>query len=508
MLQKRIKFFVLILIMVSYPVMRIDSAQCQGNKVEVSEKMNIRIIPEVVNGVTFIPIKNFYEALGWDVFWNAQDSKVTAENSKQKIVFKIGSSTVLVDGCYKIQIEAPVTVINNRAFVCSTFITGEFGLKVVWDKENNTLIVSDEEKKKIEINGKGNVIVVSDGLIVSIYEPYGIDTAQDMISHADRLLCGGNPEEALQKYREILDNISEAQSPQAYARILVEMGDSFSTLAETKDVGKNLNKAIELYRRALDIYKNNKIPDCQIIYNNLGLAYINLYEITHEKNYLLLAVEMFDEATSGNLSDENVSGYAAIECNKGRALIDLGYKESARPLLMDALNEYENQMKAYSIDANPYEWSDLMLRLGDLYLDMSLIDDAEKNLVKAKYVFEEALKVRNVESYPIDYANIHKSLGEVYTYLFGIKSSRDYLLDAIEEYTESIKIYSSDASSVKYAWANYKMGILYLGLGNMEDKIKNQMKAKALFEKASIVFNKSDYPELNKLISENVTLKN
>lgn len=506
MLQKRFKIFLFILVIISYPLMRIDIAQCQNNKVEVNEKMNKSIIPKVVNGVTFIPIKNFYETLGWNVFWNAQNNAVTVENNKQKTVFKIGSSTVLVDCCYKIQLEAPVALINNRAYVCSTFITGEFGLKVVWDKGNNTLIVSDGEKKKVETGGKGNVVIVSDGLIVSIYEPYGIDTVQDMISHADMLLYGGNQEEALQRYREIIDNISETQSPKTYAHILSSMGNAFSTLAETKDVKTNLNKAIEFYHKALSIYNNNIVVDCQSLYNNLGLAYANLYKVTYEKTYLLHALDMFDEAAKFEMSDENILCKAAIECNKAKVLIALGNKEAARPLLIDAMGEYENQTKACSIDSSPYKWADLMLKLGNLYLDFSLIDDSEKNLLKAKCIFEEALEVRNLESYPMDYANIHKSLGEVYTYLFNIKSRHDYLVNAIEEYNESIKIYASDTSSVKYAWANYKMGILYMWLGNTEEKTKNRIKAKELFEKAAIVFNKTDYAELNRLLQENITI--
>jgi hypothetical protein len=145
MLKKFLKLYIFIFLVAIYLVIKIDYAQCQSNKIQTDKIINTEIASEVVNGITFISIRSFYESLGWNVSWNSQENTITAESVSQKAEFKVDRSSVLLDNSYKVELEEPIIVINKRAFVCSSFITQEYGLKVVWDNVNNTLIVPSKQ---------------------------------------------------------------------------------------------------------------------------------------------------------------------------------------------------------------------------------------------------------------------------------------------------------------------------------------------------------------------------
>lgn len=487
----------MVVILVCYS-MNINYVKCQNNKYEVtSSHIKLEVSPQVVNGITLLPIKSVYLSFGWDVSWDSKDKTITTKNQGKKAVFKVGSNIVVMDSCL-VEIEVPITIINGSAFVCSSFVAKEFGIKVVWDKINNTVIVTKNDRKDIEINGNGNVIVLADGLILNIYEPYGNDTAQDMISHADKILCSGYADGAIQKYKEILDNILEDEKPQEYAHVLGSMGDAYIILAQSKGMVYNLLKAVEFYQKALDVYSKNDIYGCQFIKNNLGNAYTYLWEATDDYRYLNLAVDIFREACNKEWVEKNIEDYAAKQYNMGRALIGLGDKNSAKSCLQSALNEYEKYIKLYSADLTPYEWSNLNMIIGSTYKLISQVYDKENNLKKSIDFFEDALKVRNIESYPMDYARIHKSLGDIYTSLWETDFKDSYLKKSIEEYNESLKFFFIENNPVNYARVNFQLGNVYIKLAKTANIIEYLLKANVVFERALEALDEADYPALAK----------
>jgi len=448
--------------------MSTGAVQGQNNKIEAEKILKEKITPKVVNGIAYIPVRKFYESLGWQVLWDQQKSAVTVKNDNRQVEFRKGSSTAIIDKGYEVRLESPLAILEDRAYICSTFITQEFGLKIKWDKEKNILLVPENESRRVEINGSGNVIILSDSLILNIYEAYGMDTVRDMLQHADSLLSGGNPGEALQKYREVLDNISREQCPDTYAYVLCGMGNALSALAGLSESRAGMDDAIDLYFRAAGIFNESGNYEYRRIYNNIGLCYSRLYELTGQKEYLELAKDMFGAAIEGMGAAKDEFAAATVEENLGKTCNALGDKEAAEEHLSIALKAYKSRLEAYTAAENPEPWSELMLRLGEVYMELSFLYDGENNLLLSREYFEKALKVRNIESCPLDYAKIQQTLGDIYSYLFEIHQVSDYLHSAIEAYKESLRIYSAEKYTVRAAAVNNKLGRLYLRLGAIE----------------------------------------
>ncbi len=448
-------------ILVSFWLMSTGSVQGQTSKIEVEKILKEEITPKVVNGIAYIPVKKFYESLGWQVQWDIRRRAVTVKNDKRQVEFSKGSSTAIIDSYYEVLLESPVVILEDRAYICSSFVIQEFGLKIKWDKDKNTLLVSGNESPVIKISGSGNVIVLSDNLILNIYETYGMDTARDMLQHADSLLCGGKPGEALQKYREVADNIEKEQCPDTYAHVLWGMGNALSAAAGLKDSRADLEAAVDLYSRAADIYRKDGNPDYLLVFNNIGLCYSRLYDLTSEKQFLELARSMFSTAIEKLDAEGEKPAAAAILENLGKTLSALGDKEAAMKQLKEAINTYEYLLGACSAEDDPEQWADITVRLGELYIELSFLYDGENNLLISKDYLEKALKIRNIESYPLDYAKVHEFLGDVYTYLFASHQIPDYLNSAIEAYQESLSIYSADKNSPKAETVNNKLDRLY-----------------------------------------------
>lgn len=448
-------------IIVSFWLMSTGSVQGQTSKIEVEEILKEEITPRVVNGIGYIPVKKFYESLGWQVQWDYRRRAVTVKNDKRQVEFLKGSSTAIMDTYFEVLLESPVVILEDRAYICSSFVIQEFGLKIKWDKEKNTLLVSGNESPVIKISGRGNVIVLSNNLILNIYEAYGMDTVRDMLQLADSLLCGGKLGEALQKYREVADNIKKEQCPNTYAYVLWGMGNALSAAAGLNDSRADLEAAVDLYLRAAEIYRKDGNPDYLLVYNNIGLCYSRLYDLTSEKQFLEQAKSMFSTAIEKLDAGSEKPAAAAILENLGKTLSALGDKEAASKQLTEAINTYEYLLGACSAEDNPEHWADITVRLGELYIELSFLYDGENNLLISKDYLDKALKIRNIESYPLDYAKIHECLGDVYTYLFAIQPIPDYFNSAIGAYQESLSIYSADKNTVKADTVNNKLDRLY-----------------------------------------------
>ncbi len=438
--------------------------QGQTSKTEVEQILKDEIAPRVVNGIGYIPVKKFYESLGWQVQWDYRKRAVTVKNDKRQVEFSKGSSTAIIDTYYEVLLESPVVILENRAYICSSFVIQEFGLKIKWDKEKNTLLVAGDESPVIKVSGRGNVIVLSHKMILNIYETYGMDTVRDMLLLADSLLCGGKPGEALQKYREVADNIKKEQCPDTYAYVLWGMGNALSAAAGLKDSRADLEAAVDLYFRAADIYREDSNPDYLLVYNNIGLCYSRLYGLTSEKQFLEQAKSLFSTAIEKLDAGSEKLAAAAILENLGKTLSALGDKEAARKRFAEAINTYDYLLGACSAEDDPEQWADITVRLGELYVELSFLYDSENNLLISKDYLDKALLIINIESYPLDYAKIHECLGDVYTYLFAIQPIPDYFNSAIMEYKESLSIYSADKNTVKADTVNNKLDTLYQGL--------------------------------------------
>lgn len=412
-------------------------------KVVVNPYVNFTAVPVMIKNEPYIPVKSVLEALGWKISWDSKNKTVSAVNGDNKLAMKIGSTNAVLNG-ESIILDNPPAAIKGISYVSSRFIALEFGTKVRWNKKDNLIIVSNNSTYNINVSGNGNIVIAGEGIIVNIFEPYGIDTVFDMIDDADKLLNAKKPEEAISKYKKIIDNINEKENLHLYSQVMNNMGNAYSMLAQFKDTAKNTQYAVAAYNKALKTYSSDK-NNYYITLNNLGNAYLNSWEKTGKNDDLQSAANAYEKILKSGCWDEAGIEGALLDFNIGTAFYGLGKNELAVESLKKAQNIYETLLKDVSDDQKNHEmWALLQYNLGNVCKSLSLITDKENNAKNAESAYEKALTIMTVESCPLEYAQIHKYLGDIYKLLSSLADKREYTLRAIEEYTESLKIYTPD----------------------------------------------------------------
>ncbi|GAE88263.1 stalk domain-containing protein [Acetivibrio straminisolvens] len=438
-----------------------------------TESLNIENArPENINGIIYIPLRNIFEALGWEVSWDGKVKTVVCTNGTRVIRFKADSEKVDIDDRYYIM-SGPLTILDSKSYVPQRFITEEFGLKVRWNKKDNIIITSDKDTTSITVNGSSNIVIVGDSLIVNIFEPYNIHTISDMISYSDRLLASNNEEEALHKYKEILDNISKEEEPEIYAHVMSNLANAYSKLSESKDTKSNILCAIGYYHEAIGYYRDNDDANYSIILNNLGSAYRILSDITGNSIFLAKALIHYQEALQYYPLSRSDTDYALIQYNLGKTYYDLGMPNLAKECFVDAKDVFLKPPDLNSSDTNPSYYAAIQFHLGIINNILeelcpleeecnNYVNNFEEADIKGIDNFNKALKVWTAESYPLNYAKVHECLGKIYTSYYERFGNVEYLTMAEKEYEEAIEFYSAERHPFPYAVANYELGNLKL----------------------------------------------
>ncbi len=469
--------------------------------------------PENINGTVYIPLRSIFEALGWEVTWDAPSKTATCTNNDRIINFELGSTSVKIDGRHYIM-DKPFIILGNMSYVPKKFITEEFGLKVRWNKKDNIIITSDEDTTSVTVNGGSNIIIVGDSMIINIFESCDIYTVSDMISYADRLLASNNAQEALHKYNEILDNLSKEEMPDIYAHVMNNRANAYQKLAEYKQTKSNIQSAIDSYLEAMSYYIDiDDNTNYSIILNNLGSAYNNLYDITGNNSYLVEASVYYEKALKYYTLSKYPVDYALIQYNMGKVYYNLGMIELAKECFTASRNVFENSLDEYSLDKDPSCYATIQFHLGIIHSvlnellllegtdvqqannpELPPIKNFDEGNTKAISHFNEALKVWTAESYPLNYAKVHKWLGDMYTKFYKSSGDIEYLTEAEKEYEEAIEFYSRDRYPFLYAVANYELGSLKILLSRFETNDGYYSEAATAYQKSLEVLNSLEYP--------------
>lgn len=95
--------------------------------------------PFIIEGITYVPIREICEKLGFKVEWNNQNY-VTISKGEDYLYFSIGAKEAMFNG--KMQPMPYTMVVNDKTMVPLRFISEVFGLEVSWEDRLKTVIIS------------------------------------------------------------------------------------------------------------------------------------------------------------------------------------------------------------------------------------------------------------------------------------------------------------------------------------------------------------------------------
>lgn len=108
-------------------------------KVLVDEyEVQFDVPPIIENGRTLVPMRAIFEALNAEIFWDGESQTAAAILGDVAIAVQVGNSLANVNNEGVVLDVAP-KIINGRTLVPLRFIGENFGFKVLWDKDTQTV---------------------------------------------------------------------------------------------------------------------------------------------------------------------------------------------------------------------------------------------------------------------------------------------------------------------------------------------------------------------------------
>ncbi len=106
--------------------------------------------PVIKNGRTLVPFRAILEAMGADIQWDEVNRTVRATKDGIGMVLEIGNTTALI-GTEKMEMDVPAEIINGRTMVPLRFVSEGLGYEVLFDDANKDLYKIDINKSQEQL---------------------------------------------------------------------------------------------------------------------------------------------------------------------------------------------------------------------------------------------------------------------------------------------------------------------------------------------------------------------
>ncbi len=120
------------------------------NEIEVyidGSQVSFQPGPRQEKGVTLVPMRSLFQALGADISWNEQTQTVVAKKNSTVITIKIGSINAVVNG-ETTKLDIPAKVIGGTTMVPLRFVSEALGAQIKWDNASRTIHITSLEAQQ------------------------------------------------------------------------------------------------------------------------------------------------------------------------------------------------------------------------------------------------------------------------------------------------------------------------------------------------------------------------
>ena len=126
-----------------------------------SQPMNLSENPIIENGTTLVPFRSIFEALGFNVEWDATTQTVRGYNDEVDILLELGNTLATVNGESNQLLVAP-KIVNGNTMVPLRFVSEAAGYSVSWNSDNHYITVGENDQELVDIYELSSSIHLSD----------------------------------------------------------------------------------------------------------------------------------------------------------------------------------------------------------------------------------------------------------------------------------------------------------------------------------------------------------
>lgn len=110
------------------------------------------VVPEIIDGTTYVPLRFVTEALGGEVEWTSGQAIIKFNDNS--MIFSSGSDRCTVNG-EEYQISGNVYTENDRLMLPLRFISEKLGKKVLWS-DTGLIMITDNEP--LDLNAESMMV--------------------------------------------------------------------------------------------------------------------------------------------------------------------------------------------------------------------------------------------------------------------------------------------------------------------------------------------------------------
>lgn len=322
---------------------------------------------------------------------------------------------------------------------------------------------------------------------------------ESFIDYADRLCEQGKYQKALDKYYEVLNQITREEDDEFYAQVMYGIGMVHFNLSDEGDKADNLHIAIDAIAQALEIVKSwEQQEDYLSVLTDLTDCYQALAEVENCESNLNTALQLFDEFEAHFQSDLDLKNISQIDYWKAMIYLDLGRIRNSEANVMKSSElmraSYDTMFSLYGEELEPTNYrivTDVSCAYN--YIILASIRDREKNLTQALYLLEKPLEQIASEADPEIYVGVQIAMAEYYNCYSHIEKPVEYLQKALltaSDMQESMSdwMYQSEKMSLKW-----DIGYDFYCLAKYQDTLQNLQLALNYFDEISEYYRREDF---------------
>ncbi|HHT47275.1 MAG TPA: septal ring lytic transglycosylase RlpA family protein [Firmicutes bacterium] len=184
-------------------------------KVEVDGKtIKFNNSPLIEEMRILVPMRDFFSAMGAEIFWNSKIKTVCAVTDKIRVNIPVGSYLPTVNDV-PVPIDVPAVIVDGRVYIPLRFAAESLGGRVSWDADNGRVIIQTykrvyESRGEPRNNSEGTYIEKIDINTADAKRLEGIDGVSPEI--AEEILAYRNAHGFYSSFEEIssLPSINDA----------------------------------------------------------------------------------------------------------------------------------------------------------------------------------------------------------------------------------------------------------------------------------------------------------
>lgn len=150
--------------------------------------------PQIINDRVMVPLRKIFEEIGALVKWDDASQTVTARKSSKTVSLSIDSRELVIDKgnideegnpiLETVNLDVPAQIVSGRTLVPARAISEGFGMNVVWDENNQKVVITSDDDEDNSWKENIGTINLSD----LTYDGEGIEIVDNQI----KITAGGD----------------------------------------------------------------------------------------------------------------------------------------------------------------------------------------------------------------------------------------------------------------------------------------------------------------------------